>query len=74
MDISDLRMNQLVRNGRELLKVGTVYSDDLVSAQVVYPIPPRTTVRFYTAAEAAAWGRPSAQLVHKYDDAWGFVQ
>lgn len=74
MRVHELSPGQLVAAGGRsrpwLLKVSTVYSDNLVTAEVVYPVPPRTTVGSYTAREVAAWRQPSDELVALYDRAW----
>jgi hypothetical protein len=57
----------------EMVKLSTVYADEgRVTAQVVLPVPPRTTVRSYTLAAAAAWKSPSTAQIRKYNRAWGF--
>jgi hypothetical protein len=56
----------------EIVKVSNVYHADRVTAEVVYPLPPRTTVRAYTAAEVARWREPSKAMITKYERAWGF--
>lgn len=69
--IEMLSPNSLWRTaGRELVQVSTVYHADRVTATVVYPIPPRTTVRSYTAAEVALWTVPSDRMVRRYNKAW----
>lgn len=72
MDTTDLQLNLLVQDGRELLKISEIYSPERVSAQIVYPMPPRTTVRYYNAGQIAGWREPSTQLVARYEKAWGF--
>lgn len=58
---------------KEMVKVSTVYEDEnRVTAQVVYPVPPRTTVRSYPAADVARWSEPTATQVRRYERAWGF--
>lgn len=57
----------------EMVKISTHYIDEArITAQVVYPVPPRTTVRSYTLSEAALWKSPSTAQVRKYERAWGF--
>lgn len=72
METTALKQNQLVQNGRELLKVSTIYSENRVSASVVYPVPPRTTVRYYSAEQVEAWREPTNQLIARYEIAWGY--
>ena len=43
------------------------------TAQVVYPLPARTTVREYTVQEIATWREPSAAMLARYERAWGFA-
>lgn len=73
MRISDLRENLLVQTPqREVLKVSTIY-DNRVTAQVLYPVPPRTTVCTYTAEEVMGWREPTDAMIRKYEKAWGFA-
>ena len=69
MYVSQLTPNLLVQYGREVLKVSTIYGPDHVTAQVVVPLPPRTVVRSYTAAEVFVWRPPSAHMLKRYNDA-----
>jgi hypothetical protein len=77
MDITDLRTNMLVADGRTLLKVSTVHSptgqsDGYVTAQVLLPKPDRTTVREYGAIHIyERWKTPSDAMVRRYEEAWG---
>lgn len=58
---------------REMVKVSTIYSaEDRITGQVVYPVPPRTTVRSYSLVEVSQWKQPSTAQVRKYERAWGF--
>lgn len=58
---------------KEMVKVSNHYTDEgRITAQVVYPVSPRTTVRSYTLSEAALWKSPSAAQMRKYERAWGF--
>lgn len=73
MNVEDLTPGLLVQptgpgTRGMLLKVSTIYSDTYVSAEQVLPVPPRTTVRFYTAEEFAAWREPSKALLRCYDE------
>lgn len=69
----DLQRNLLVQTpANEVLKVSEFYDDGRVSAQLVYPVPPRTTVRFYTPDQVATWRVVSDVLLGKYERAWGF--
>lgn len=68
-----LRPNSLWRTpAREVVQVSTVYGPDRVTATLVYPIPGRTTVRSYSAADVARWTEPSDALIARYEIAWGF--
>lgn len=72
MTISDLHPGVLYQTPkRELVQVSTLYPAR-VTAQVVYPIPARTTVREYTAEEVAAWKEPTDALFARYEIAWGY--
>jgi hypothetical protein len=74
MQVWDLIPNLLVQTpAREVLKVSTIYPDR-VTAQVVYPVPPRTTVREFTLADVATWREPSDVMVSKCERAWGFAR
>jgi hypothetical protein len=78
MDITDLAQNQFVQLGRELLRVSNIYLPDhregggtgYVTAQLVYPLPPRTTVRSYTLDQIAAFREPTKRIVTAYERAW----
>lgn len=67
----DLKPNRLVADGRTVLKISTVYPS-MVTAQLVFPPPPHTTVRTYLADEVARWREPSDAMVARYEEAWGF--
>lgn len=54
----------------EMVQVSTVYGPDRISAQVVLPPPPRTTVRFYSATDVLAWREPTDAQVEAYEKAW----
>lgn len=70
-NISDLRTGVLWQTPKhEVVKVSTVYPTR-VTAEVVYPVPSRTTVREFTAEEVAAWREPTDALFAKYEIAWG---
>lgn len=72
MQTWDLVPNLLVQTkDNEILKVSTIYPNR-VTAQVVYPLPPRTTVREYTPEQVATWREPSRAMLGKYERAWGF--
>lgn len=58
----------------EMVQLSNLYlNEDRVTASVVFPIPPRTTVRSYTLKVAASWKTPSAAQMRRYERAWGFV-
>lgn len=67
-----LRMNLLVQRGqsRELYKVSTVYADRF-TAQLVLPVPPRTTVVTFPFTDLPKFQHASAQRLHEYEDAYG---
>jgi hypothetical protein len=71
MNIADIRTNQLVQDGDgSLLKVSTVYLHR-ATAQLVYPVPQRTTVREFTEEQIGCWSEPSDNLIAQYDAAYG---
>jgi hypothetical protein len=71
MELSELRPLLLVSTpAHEVLKVSEVYSL-WATAELVYPIPPRTTVRSYRAGEVASWRPASDRMVARYEEAWG---
>jgi hypothetical protein len=71
MTTDTLTMNLLVQTPKnEVLKVSTVYPT-YVTAEVVYPVPNRTTVRSYTLDQVSEWREPSSVMVGKYERAWG---
>ena len=73
MQTWDLVPNLLVQTPRrEVLKVSTVYPNRC-TAQVVYPVPARTTVREYTVKQIATWREPTRAMLDKYERAWGFT-
>ncbi len=73
MDVTELFENKLVQTRKnEVLKVSTIYSPTRVTAQVVYPIPGRTTVRTCTAQEVEGWREPTDAIMAKYEIAWGY--
>jgi hypothetical protein len=69
MMFDDLKPNMLVADGRTLLKISTVGRGHF-TAQVVYPLPPRTQVRSYTAEQCVAFSTPSHGMVAKYERAY----
>ena len=70
MNIADLQQGLVVQDGRTVLQVSTIY-ERYVTAQVVYPVPPRTTVRSYTAEHIAARWKPVSKLNYqRYVDAY----
>lgn len=76
MKMTDLSENLLVQNGRQVLKVSTIYpptqngGSGYVTAQVVYPVPPRTTVNPYLPDEVEKWREPSDHMLARYKAAW----
>lgn len=72
MNIEDMKPGGLVADGRTLLKVSSVYNE-YITAQVVFPLPPRTTVRSYTAEQITLlFSEPSDALIERADEAWGW--
>lgn len=72
MEISDLKQNLIVRDDsrKETLKVSTIYSPTRVTAQVVFPVPQRTTVREYTGEQVQAWREVTEREFNQYDQAY----
>jgi hypothetical protein len=74
MKINELQQNLLVQTpANEVLQVSNIY-ETRVTAQVVYPLPPRTTVREYTVDQVARWKVASDHMVKKYEEVWGFTK
>lgn len=70
MRLDELRPGLLVADGRSLLKVSTVYASR-ATLQLVYPKPPRTTVRTYTSEQV--WlhlSNPGPTLLAEYERAY----
>lgn len=71
MNITELVPRLLVQTpDLEILKVSSIYERH-VTAEVVYPVPGRTTVRTYLPEQIARWKPPSKGMVTKYEWAWG---
>lgn len=71
--MTELEQGLLVQTpDHQVLKVSTVY-DTGVTAQLVYPLPGRTTVREYTVGQVATWRDPSPQMLASYERAWGLA-
>jgi hypothetical protein len=73
--MEEVREGQLVQTDEKdakVLKVSTIYSPTLVTAEVVYPVPGRTTVREYTDADVRKWREPSQAIIARYEIAWGY--
>lgn len=67
-----LKTGQLFQVGRELYQVSEIY-DGYLTAQQLYPLQERTTVRpvdkyIYTVVAK----KPSKAIIAKYEQAWGF--
>lgn len=71
MNISDITPGLIVQNGGETLKVSTIYNDNHVTAQVVLPVPKRTTVKHYTAFDVGGWRPVSDMIFDRYERAYG---
>lgn len=73
--LDDLRPQMIVQRGTELYQVSTVY-ENYVTATLVYPIPPRTTVCTITRTQLdrQAFTEPSAIQYSRYEQAWGFAR
>lgn len=70
MELAELRPGLLVADGRSLLKVSTVYASR-ATLQLVYPKPPRTTVRTYTCEQVLHHlSKPGPTLVYEYEQAY----
>lgn len=75
MDITDLREGMLVRDGRKLLKVSTVYPT-YVTVQVLLEgrpsvAPRRTSVRHYAASDVELFfDKPTEGLLRKMDEVY----
>lgn len=71
MRIDELQSLLLVTTpSNEVLKVSHVY-DTTVTAEVVYPLPPRTQVRTLTAEDIDNLRPCSDRMQAKYEAAWG---
>lgn len=54
------------------MQISHIYKErGSLTAQVVYPCPPRTTVRSYALEEALRWRPASDADVARYEKAWG---
>lgn len=71
MQTKELRSGQLVQLGRELYRINAV-DPERVTAQVLYPKPPRTMVRTLTGEEISALAEPTKNLFARCETAWGF--
>jgi len=70
MKINELRPNQLVCDGNTLIKISNVH-DSEVTAQVLFPVPPRTTVRTYTAEQVwMLFREPGHRILTQYERAY----
>lgn len=69
MDIEELFPHRLVAYGSTLLKVSSIYNG-YITAQVVYPVPPRTTVRAYLPQQIMGFKEPGNTLVERYERAY----
>ena len=67
------RPNRLVETpDGTLVKISNFY-DTRVTATVEIPNPGRTTVRWFTYAEASFWEAPSRRLLRAYDEKYGWA-
>lgn len=58
----------------KMVQISHHYADEgKVSARLVLPVPPRTTVKFFTLAEVRTWREPTDAEVRRYERAWGFA-
>jgi hypothetical protein len=64
----DLRPNSLIQEGRNLYKVSTLY-ERYFTAQLLVPVPPRTTV--VSLSYELAFHEPSARILAKYEATYG---
>jgi hypothetical protein len=67
LKFEDIEEGTDVQNGRELLRVSTLYSNR-VSFMVCDPAPPRTTVRTYTKAAAETLTVATHKSIGRYFD------
>jgi hypothetical protein len=68
----DIQPGLLLQLGQELWKVSSVYADDgYFSAQILVPVPTRTTVRRFALDLADLdFQEPSPQMMKKYAELW----
>ena len=72
MEIADLKPNLLVQTPqRQVLKISTIYDENRVSAQIVYPVPTRTSVEYFNATDVSTWREPTKAMLNRYDEAYG---
>jgi hypothetical protein len=80
LKLEDLRSGMLVQDGSQVYKVSTLYlvrndgsprSAPGFTAQLLLPVPPRTTVRHFDALDLVRFREPSDAKVRKLDAAYG---
>jgi hypothetical protein len=79
LKLEDLRSGMLVQDGSSLYQISTVYlgsprfprSAPGFTAQLLLPVPPRTTVRHFDALDLVRFREPSDAKVRKLDAAYG---
>jgi hypothetical protein len=75
LKLEDLRSGMLIQRGREVYKVSTVFlgsqrSAGGFTAQLLYPVPPRTTVYRFDAVDLVEFDSPSDAMVDRLDAAY----
>lgn len=65
MKLEELQPQQVVQDGRLLLKVSRIRGD-AVTAQVIYPLPGRATVRAYGRDQIARFTHPADGILAAY--------
>lgn len=70
MKVGELTPLLIVKDGRETLKVSEIYSPNHVSAEVVVPVPARTSVRHYTAEDVERWRTVTTKEYRRYNRLW----
>lgn len=67
----NFRRNLLVAHKGQLYKLSEPY-ESMFSAQLMYPVPPRTTVQQFPWADGLEdFEEPSEEMVKRYDEAYG---
>lgn len=72
MNSSDIKPRLLIQRRSQLWQVSDRY-DTYFTAQLVYPVPERTTVQMFDYDKAAYFMPPSRQIVRKYEEAYNLL-